>query len=310
MTNCKLHIDTDLGGDIDDLCALAMTLNWPDLDLVGITTNSEDQGRRAGYTRYALRLAGREDIPVEAGADASLGFYRVWPGLPDEAAYWPEAVPPAPASLERALDLLEQSIQQGATIAAIGAFTNLRLLEERSPGILRKAEIYLMGGYVFPPREGFPKWGDDMDWNVQIDVQSAASVFQNSDPLLIPIAVTVETALRRAYLPALRSANPLAKLIARQAEAFARDERMEERFGQTCPGLPNDIINFLHDPLSCAIALGWREEVEIQEIPLRMEIKDGWLHLRLDQNGKPTRVVVQANGNKFSELWLRIVVNA
>jgi hypothetical protein len=26
----KLHLDTDLGGDIDDLCALAMVLNWPE----------------------------------------------------------------------------------------------------------------------------------------------------------------------------------------------------------------------------------------------------------------------------------------
>jgi hypothetical protein len=25
----KLNVDTDIGGDIDDLCALAMVLNWP-----------------------------------------------------------------------------------------------------------------------------------------------------------------------------------------------------------------------------------------------------------------------------------------
>ena len=26
----KIHLDTDLGGDIDDLCALAMLLKWPE----------------------------------------------------------------------------------------------------------------------------------------------------------------------------------------------------------------------------------------------------------------------------------------
>ncbi|MCX6029078.1 MAG: hypothetical protein NT169_07215 [Chloroflexi bacterium] len=30
----KLHLDTDLGGDIDDLCALALVLNWPDKEIL------------------------------------------------------------------------------------------------------------------------------------------------------------------------------------------------------------------------------------------------------------------------------------
>jgi purine nucleosidase len=60
----KLHLDTDLGGDIDDLCALTMVLNWPDVELLAVTTVADDQGRRAGYARYALGLADREDIAV------------------------------------------------------------------------------------------------------------------------------------------------------------------------------------------------------------------------------------------------------
>src|SRR5436190_7712791 len=187
----KLHLDTDLGGDIDDLCALAMLLNWPDVELLAVTTNSDDQGRRAGYARYVLGLAGRGEVAIAAGAEASLGCYRVWPGLPDEAVYWPEPIPPTPTPLDQALSLLEDSIEQGAIIVAIGAFTNLALLEKRSPGILCDAKLYLMGGYVFPPREGFPAWGHDMDWNVQVDVESALTVLQNSSPVLIPLSITV-----------------------------------------------------------------------------------------------------------------------
>ncbi|MGH3086442.1 MAG: hypothetical protein ACRDSJ_03880 [Rubrobacteraceae bacterium] len=52
-------LDTDLGGDIDDLCALAMALNWPDAELLALTTVAEHQGKRAGYMKYALELAGR-----------------------------------------------------------------------------------------------------------------------------------------------------------------------------------------------------------------------------------------------------------
>jgi inosine-uridine nucleoside N-ribohydrolase len=146
-----------------------------------------------------------------------------------------------------------------------------------------------------------------MDWNVQVDIQSAQHVIERSNPTLIPLTVTVETALRRAYLPALRGAGPLAQLIARQAEAFAKDENMEARFGQTCAGLPADIINFQHDPLASAIALGWNDGVEINEIPLRLEIEDGWLYERVDASGTPTSVVTRVNASAFNEFWLRTV---
>jgi purine nucleosidase len=303
----KLHIDTDLGGDIDDLCALAMVLNWPDAELLAVTTVAEHQGKRAGYVGYVLGLADREDIPVAAGADVSLDCYRSWQGLPDEKVYWPEPITPVPTSLDQALSLLERSIEQGAIIAAIGALTNLALLEKRSPGILRRAKLYLMGGYVFAPREGFPQWGNEIDFNVQIDVQSAYYVIEHSSPTFVPLAVTVETSLRRANLAGLRQAGPVARLIARQVEAFATDENYEARYGQTCKGLPEDIINFLHDPLACAIALGWREGVEISEILLKSEIRDGWLCHTMDASGKPTQVVTRVNGDKFNEFWLRTV---
>ena len=304
----KLHLDTDIGGDIDDLCALAMVLNWPDVELLAVTTVSDDQGRRAGYARYAMALAGRASIAVAAGADVSLDCYRGRPGFPDEKLYWPVPVRPAPASLDQALDLLEHSIDQDAIIAGIGPYTNLALLEKRRPGILRSARLYLMGGSVFAPEEGFPPWGNDMDYNVQVDIESALYVIERSSPTLVPLSVTLQTSLRRAYLATLRKAGPLAQLIARQAEAFARDENMEVKYGQKCERLPDDTINFQHDPLACAIALGWNEGVEISEVPLKSEIKDGWLRQTVHESGKRTSVVTRANGIRFSEFWLSTVV--
>jgi purine nucleosidase len=300
----KLHLDTDLGGDIDDLCALAMLLNWPGVELLAVTTVADDRGRRAGYARYALDLAGRQDVPVAAGADPILGCYRSWPGLPDEGAYWPEPVPPAPGPLDDALSLLQRSIEQGATIVAIGPYTNLALLEERLPGVLGRARLTVMGGYVYPPREGYPRWSNEMDYNVQVDARSAYTVLQSAHPTLVPISVTAETWLRRADLPALRRAGPLARLIARQAEAFARDEGYAARYGGICAGLPDDLVNFLHDPLACAIALGWEEKVKSEQIPLRFEMRDGWLREQVDEDGIPTRVVTRVDGSRFSAFWL------
>jgi len=255
-----------------------------------------------------LELAGRKDIPVAAGADVSQGFYR-YPelGYYDELAYWGEAIPPIPGDLEAALDLLQQSIEAGALIIAIGPYTNLALLERRQPGILRHAKLTLMGGYIHPVRAGYPNWGNDFDWNIQVDVPSAAFVLAQSNPILVPMTVTVETALRRAYLPRLRQSGELAALIARQAEAFAVDEDNENKIGKLCDGLPDDLINFQHDALACAIALGWQEGVVIEEIPISLEIQDNWLHETIDPAGKLARVITAVDGDAFSRFWLDVV---
>jgi purine nucleosidase len=307
----KIHLDTDLGGDIDDLCALAMLLRWSaDVELNGITTVAEANGRRAGYVRYILGLGERNNIPVAAGADVSQGFYRYAElGYPEEERYWPEQIGPLPNALDDAIHLLKQSVEQGATIIAIGPFTNLFLLNLQYPGILMGANLFLMGGYIYPVRPGFPNWGNEMDWNIQVDVKSARDVIENSNPTLIPLTVTVETALRRAYVNDLKKAGALGQLIAQQAEVFAVDEQNEMKIGETCEGSPRDIINFQHDPLACAIALGWNEGVEVEELPLILEEKDGFLHERIDLSGKPVRVVTKVNGPSFNEFWLNKIVN-
>jgi hypothetical protein len=62
MPAVRIHLDTDLGGDPDDACALAMVLGWPGADLVGVTTTTDPGGRRAGYVARCLELAGRRDV--------------------------------------------------------------------------------------------------------------------------------------------------------------------------------------------------------------------------------------------------------
>jgi purine nucleosidase len=308
----KVHLDTDLGGDIDDLCALAMMLRWPDeIELTGITTVGEQDGRRAGYVRYILALEGKTDLPVAAGAEQSLGFYPYPLGLPPEQRYWPEPVTPAPGPIDDALALLKISVDQGARIIGIGPYTNLFLLEQRYPGILMEADLYLMGGHIYPVRSGFPQWGNDMDFNIQVDTRSAKAVLENANPTLIPLTLTVETALRRSYLPSLNKAGALGQLIARQAVEFAADYDNETVHGLTCSGLPVDTINFQHDSLACAVALGWSDGVEITELPLVFTKDEGWLVERVDAaKGKLTRVVTKIDAARFNQFWLDTVTGS
>ena len=286
-----------------------MVLNWPEVELLGVTTVSDAAGRRAGYVRYVLDIAGREHVPVAAGADVALGCYRHWlPGFHrDESAYWPEPIHSRPGEMDEAIRLLQRSAEDGATIVALGPYTNLALLEKRSPGILSSARLVMMGGFIFPPRKGFPQFGRELDYNVQVDPVSALEVLRSSDPTLVTLTVTVETALRRSWLPTLRGSGPLGRLVARQAEAFAVEEAIWSHYGEVCEGLPHDIINFLHDPLACAIALDWNGGLEIREIPLKCEIKNDWLYQNFDTAGKRTRVVTAVDGYKFSQFWFRTV---
>jgi inosine-uridine nucleoside N-ribohydrolase len=304
----KLHLDTDIGGDLDDLCALALVLAWPGVELTAVTTVADAAGRRAGYARRALALAGREGVPVAAGADVALGRFRYAPGYPPEARYWPQPVPPAPGPLEAALDLLEGSIEAGAVVAGIGQWTNLSLLETRRPGILRRARLVLMGGHLRPAPKGFTAWGSADDYNVQLDVAAARHVLTAASPILVPLEITVQTALRRAHLPELRRAGPLGALIAHQAQVFGEDWRAAgaATAGGRGAGLPADTLNFQHDPLACAVALGW-PGVGIETVPLLVSERDGLLVLGEGPGGAPTAVVTTVDGAAFGDFWLRTV---
>jgi inosine-uridine nucleoside N-ribohydrolase len=318
----RLHLDTDLGGDLDDLCALALVLAWPGVEVTGVTTVADEGGRRAGYGRHALALAGRPEVPVAAGADVDSGRFRYRPGYPEQARYWPAPVTPAPGPLEAALDLLEGSIGAGAIVVGIGPWTNLSLLERRRPGLLGGARLVLMGGHLRPAPPGFPAWGTADDYNVQMDVAAAGHVLEASRPTVVPLEVTVQTALRRADLPALRRAGPLGVLLAHQALAFAEDEQNEARYGRPYAGLPDDTINFQHDPLSCAVALGW-PGARAETLGLTWREEAGLLRLGETDGagptgapggragggpgGVPTRVVTGVDGPAFGELWLGVV---
>ncbi|MDQ3547743.1 MAG: nucleoside hydrolase [Chloroflexota bacterium] len=301
-----VHLDTDFGGDIDDLAALALLLKWPDVEITGITTVAEEDGRRAGYARYALQLASRGDIAVAAGADVAGGFFRWTPTYPPEAEFWPEPVAPAPGPMDAALSLLKDSIDAGAVVIGIGPCTNLALLDQRYPGILRQTAVCLLGGYVFPPRPSRSVWGNESDYNFQMDVAAAQHVLTHCQPTIVPLHVTVETSLRHMHLPALEAAGGLSTLIARQARAYELAGELEAIDRECSVDLPDDFINHLYDPLGCAVALGW-SGVVIEELPLQVTVEDGWLHERVAEGGTPARVVTQVDGQAFDELWLNLV---
>ena len=301
----RIHLDTDLGSDTDDLCALAMLLGWQGVEVTGVTTVSDPDGRRAGWTAYALAVGGRGEIPVVAGAAGSLGGYTIPLAFPD---YWPEPVSPRPAEPGAAVDAIVAAAERGETIVAIGPWTNLALVEAARPGLLASTDVVVMGGHVPPMPDGYPPWDAAIDTNVQQDAFAAAVVLGRCDPTVVPLFACARVTLRASQLDELRGGGPLARLVADQSEALARDHGLTE-LGRSFPALPDDLLNFQYDPLACAVAAGW-DGVTIDELPIAAHLSDGLLHLSISEGSPPIGVVTDVDTAAFDAAWLEAVLRA
>jgi purine nucleosidase len=301
-----IHLDTDLGGDPDDACALAMLVGWRDAELVAVTTTIDPGGLRAGCAAHLLRLAGRTDIPVIAGPVKSLTRQETVAPATGDPRYWPPGLPAHPAPPGDALNALHHSIDLGATVVAIGPYTNLAVLELLRPGVLGQATVVAMGGWVDPPIPGLPPWGPQMDWNVQWDTQAARIVLDKAGDLtLVTYPATLGAPLRGRDLPRLRASGPLGQVLAQQSEARAVDAGMPA-LGKAFAGLPDDLLNFRYDPVTCAIALGW-PGVTKSSRQLRPVMDGDVLRCEPDWNGRPCTVVSRVDGEAFAQAWLAAV---
>jgi len=278
----RVHPDTDIGGDTDDACALALLLGWPDAELVGVTTVHDPTGRRAGYAHHLLEMVGRLDVPVAAGTAPSLSTGTIPGAFPDEERYWGQPVQPRPAG--DAVELLGASAESGATIVAIGPCTNLAL----AGPALRHSPVVLMGGWNRYPDAGLPRWGPGMDWNVACDPEAAQAVAATAGELtLAPLAVTMRAQLRERHLPRLRAAGTVGRLLARQAVEHARDHEQ-----------PGDLLNFQYDSVACLTALGW-SGITIEDTPLA-SIAD------IDGD-RSIRSVTAVDAAGFTDTWLSAI---
>ena len=277
-----VHVDTDLGDDPDDLCALAYLLARPDVDLVGVTTVDDPDGGRAELAREVLQLGGAGDVPVASGA--------------------------APAA---AGDLLATSVGAGAVVLGIGPASTLATAERARPGLLGSAHVVLMGGWGVLPPPGFPAWPASRDTNVVRDVSAAVDVRRAAGRLtVVPLAATVQAHLRSRDLPRLEAAGPLLARIAGDSGSY-RDSRGTARLAATHSRLPDDLALLLHDPLAAAVAVGW-PGVVVERRHLRTAAGDPDGRLvpadADDPDGRDVHVVVGVDGPAFAAHWLGTVL--
>jgi inosine-uridine nucleoside N-ribohydrolase len=244
---------------------------------------------------------------VAAGAGVWLSTRTTAGEIPDHDRYWDVATRPAPASAGAALDLLARSIEAGATVVTVGPFTNLALLEVARPGLLATVPVVTMGGWSRQPPPGFPAWDAARDFNVQSDAAAADFVFRTAGaPLtVVGLDVTVQVPLRGMHLERLRRAGPVGAVLARSSLAHGTDYG-NAAFAARYPALPDDLVNYHHDPLACAVAVGW-DGVRVEEARLAPLLQEGVLSLVESADGRRVRTVTAVDADAFAERWLEAV---
>lgn len=175
-------LDTDIGSDIDDAFALALILESPELDLVGVTTVSGDTEARARLTAKMLWVAGRANVPVAGGEPSKPSR-----PLPMEQARWAAGFISPALRHEKAVDFLEAQIERRPgeiTLVAIGPLTNVAALVKQHPEAAKKIKrIVLMGGSI--ARGYVPGSKPAAEYNILSDPLAAQVVFSSGLPILM-----------------------------------------------------------------------------------------------------------------------------
>jgi purine nucleosidase len=153
-----LIIDTDPGAD--DVVALLLALASPDeLNVLAITTVAGNVrlDKTSRNARLAREWAGREEVPVYAGASKPLVRTPIYAenmhgkeGLPGIAVHEPAVGMAKGNAVDYLIETLSKAAPHSITLALLGPQTNLALALMQAPEITRGVkEIVVMGGAHF-----------------------------------------------------------------------------------------------------------------------------------------------------------------
>jgi inosine-uridine nucleoside N-ribohydrolase len=173
--------DTDIGTDIDDAYALALLMQRPELEVLGVTTVSSDAVARARLAAKLLHVAGGRwaRVPVYAGISTSIQYMQ--------QVEWAQEFASPSLHVSGGVDFMRREVNRRPgeiTIIAVGELTNIAALLEAEPGIGRKIRaISLMGGSIY---RGFGAGSKpEPEWNIKSNAAAARAVFGSGVRLLV-----------------------------------------------------------------------------------------------------------------------------
>lgn len=277
----KILIDTDIGGDVDDALALALALNSPELEVVGITNVYLANEWRANVTRNMLKVYGREDIPVCTGAEKPLIGWWDENRIPNSSADF--------ASIEGdeklcACDFILKMAKEheNLIVVAIGPLTNVALAIAKEPAIINRIRIVMMGGEI---DKAHP------EWNIVCDPEAARIVFESGVQIqMVGLDVTNRCRFTREDVDRIKqTGNPRTDLLGEMMEMFIKN------FGY---------LPILHDPLAMSVLL-WDDLLVFEEKKILVETAGQYTRgLTIDCDwgeGMPVQAATDVNEALFKE---------
>jgi inosine-uridine nucleoside N-ribohydrolase len=181
--------DTDIGTDIDDAYALAVLMQRPELQVLGVTTVSSDAVARARLAAKLLSIAGGRwaKVPVYAGTSTPIQYMK--------QVEWAAGFESPSLHTWGGVEFMRREIDRRPgeiTIIAVGELTNVAALLESEPGIGKKIRaISLMGGAIYRGYAGGSK--PEPEWNIKSNAKAAQTVFRSGVPLLVaPLDTTAD----------------------------------------------------------------------------------------------------------------------
>lgn len=240
----KIIIDTDIGDDIDDAFAVALALRSPEVQILGITTTSGDTEARARLLDRMLGEAGRQEIPVAAGAATP-------PRTIFTQLRYAAGRHFGRNSHAGAVDFISDQIRRNPhelTLVCIGPLFNIGAVIDRSPVTFRLLRrVVLMGGsiergYGDPYSAPTPP---EPEWNIRNDVSSAKKLFASGVPIFMMPLDSTQLKLdevKREFL--FRHGTPLTDALT----------LLYHQWGQQTPTLFDPMtIAFIDDPQLCPV---------------------------------------------------------
>lgn len=253
MAPRPIILDTDPGQD--DAIAILVALASPELDVLGITcvAGNVPLDLTSRNARILCELAGRDDVPVFAGADRPLirdlvTAEHVHGATGIDGPEWtdPTMQLRPEFAVDWIVDMLRSADDASVTLCPVGPLTNIALALRSAPDIRSKIrEIVLMGGAYWEGGNSTPV----AEFNIYVDPHAADIVFRSGLPIVaLPLDVTHKALMTDEWVGSL---DALGTQVGKAAAAMMWfTERFDQEKYGTDGGPLHDpnVIAYLLDP--------------------------------------------------------------
>lgn len=266
-----VHLDTDIGDNVDDALALALALASPELDLRSVSVVHGDGAtldRRAAVAETLLHLAGRDGIPVV------------------------RAIPPQARDMH---------------IVAIGPLTNVAACLDNASKITVMGGM--VHPERFPDHwRTQNRGGAHLDTNTRTDPQAALRVAESSATLTwVPIEITLHTQLTTHSLARLQAAEtPLCTELARMLQHWS-----EHGFRHREHGQPDAVANLHDPLALSSLLPQASTWLTVEEVHLRYAIDGELFRITPDATSPHTaHVATRVDAPAFERFYVERILAA